>query len=164
MNSINAINQAGVKIDGSGLNGSDLFIGTGAKDIEISADWANSVYELATSFDGQVGDGRNVMAMLEYRESEINFGDFNSTIQDANINYSLMLGSAISKSDVQYESANMAKDAIYFQKQSVSSVSIDEEMINMVQYEQAYKAVSRVITAMDEMLDTIINRTGLAGR
>ena len=49
-------------------------------------------------------------------------------------------------------------------KESISGVSTDEEMINMVKYQHAYTAASRVITVIDEMLDTLINRTGAAGR
>jgi flagellar hook-associated protein FlgK len=50
------------------------------------------------------------------------------------------------------------------QRQSVSGVSLDEEMTNMIQFQHAYAAASRVITAMDEQLNTLINSTGLVGR
>ncbi|HLO02406.1 MAG TPA: flagellar basal body rod C-terminal domain-containing protein, partial [Symbiobacteriaceae bacterium] len=43
-------------------------------------------------------------------------------------------------------------------------VSIDEEMTKMIQYQQSYNAAARVMTAVDEMLDTLINRVGLVGR
>jgi flagellar hook-associated protein 1 FlgK len=46
------------------------------------------------------------------------------------------------------------------QRQSISSVSLDEEGINIVKYQQAYDASARVITAIDEMLDTLITSTG----
>ena len=49
-------------------------------------------------------------------------------------------------------------------KQSVSGVSIDEEVTMMIQFQHAYAASSRMITAIDEALDVLINRTGLAGR
>lgn len=49
-------------------------------------------------------------------------------------------------------------------RQSVSGVSLDEEMTNMIRFQQAYTAAARVITAVDEMLETLINRTGLVGR
>ncbi|GIN85245.1 flagellar hook-associated protein 1 [Heyndrickxia sporothermodurans] len=49
-------------------------------------------------------------------------------------------------------------------RQSVSSVSLDEEMINLIKYQQAYNASARNITIVDEMLDKIINGMGLGGR
>ncbi|MED4905511.1 flagellar hook-associated protein FlgK [Parageobacillus thermoglucosidasius] len=49
-------------------------------------------------------------------------------------------------------------------RQSVSSVSLDEEMTNMIKFQHAYNAAARIITAIDEMLDKIINNMGIAGR
>ncbi|MGE8206896.1 flagellar hook-associated protein FlgK [Heyndrickxia sp. NPDC080065] len=49
-------------------------------------------------------------------------------------------------------------------RQSVSSVSLDEEMINLIKFQQAYNASARNITIVDEMLDKIINGMGLGGR
>lgn len=43
-------------------------------------------------------------------------------------------------------------------------VSIDEEMVNLITYQRAYEAAARVMTAVDESLDTLINRTGVVGR
>ena len=45
-----------------------------------------------------------------------------------------------------------------------AGVNLDEEMTNMLTYQRAYEAASRVLTTVDEMLDTLINRTGLVGR
>lgn len=47
---------------------------------------------------------------------------------------------------------------------SNSSVDLDEENMNMLTYQRAYQGAARVMTAVDEILDTLINRTGLVGR
>ena len=47
---------------------------------------------------------------------------------------------------------------------SGASVDIDEESVNMLAYQRAYEGAARVLTAIDEMLDTLINRTGVVGR
>ncbi|MEN6349755.1 MAG: flagellar basal body rod C-terminal domain-containing protein, partial [Syntrophomonas sp.] len=47
--------------------------------------------------------------------------------------------------------------------ESVSGVSLDEEMSNMIMYQHAYNAAARFITAIDEGLETIISKMGLAG-
>ncbi|RPJ96816.1 flagellar hook-associated protein FlgK [Rummeliibacillus sp. TYF005] len=46
---------------------------------------------------------------------------------------------------------------------SVSSVSLDEEMTNMITFQQAYNASARMITVVDETLDKIINGMGRVG-
>ena len=45
-------------------------------------------------------------------------------------------------------------------RQSMSAVSLDEEMTDMVKYQQAYNASARMMTVMDEMLDKMINGYG----
>lgn len=45
-----------------------------------------------------------------------------------------------------------------------ASVDMDEENINLLMYQQAYQASARVLSAVDEALDTLINRTGVVGR
>jgi flagellar hook-associated protein FlgK len=49
-------------------------------------------------------------------------------------------------------------------RESVAGVNIDEEMTNMLQFQHAYAAAGRLVTAIDETLDVLINRTGLVGR
>ena len=49
-------------------------------------------------------------------------------------------------------------------RQSVSGVNIDEEMSNMIRFQKGYNAAARVLTSMDEMLDKLINGTGVVGR
>jgi flagellar hook-associated protein 1 len=48
-------------------------------------------------------------------------------------------------------------------RESVAGVNIDEEMTNMLSFQHAYSAASRMITAIDQTLDQLINRTGLVG-
>ena len=48
-------------------------------------------------------------------------------------------------------------------RQSVSGVSIDEEMTQMMAFQHGYQAAARMITAMDEVLDKLINSTGRVG-
>ncbi|QDB78155.1 flagellar hook-associated protein FlgK [Georgenia wutianyii] len=47
---------------------------------------------------------------------------------------------------------------------SHTAVDLDEESVNLVMYQRAYEAAARVLTTVDEMLDTLINRTGVVGR
>ncbi|WP_347059484.1 flagellar hook-associated protein FlgK [Blastococcus sp. HT6-30] len=48
-------------------------------------------------------------------------------------------------------------------RESVAGVNLDEEMTNMLSFQHAYAAAGRLVTAIDEMLDVLINRTGRVG-
>jgi flagellar hook-associated protein 1 FlgK len=49
-------------------------------------------------------------------------------------------------------------------RESVSGVSLDEEMTNLMSYQHGYSAAARMVTTIDEMIDVLINKTGLVGR
>jgi flagellar hook-associated protein 1 FlgK len=46
-------------------------------------------------------------------------------------------------------------------REQISGVNLDEEMVTMLAAQRAYEAASRVMTTVDSVLDTLINRTGL---
>ncbi len=48
--------------------------------------------------------------------------------------------------------------------QSISGVNLDEEMTNLIKFQRAYEASARFITAVDEMINTVVNRMGVVGR
>ena len=49
-------------------------------------------------------------------------------------------------------------------RESISGVSLDEEMADMIKFQHAYAAAARIMTAMDQALDTIIYRLGVVGQ
>lgn len=49
-------------------------------------------------------------------------------------------------------------------REQLAGVSLDEESVNMVMAQRSYEAAARVMTAVDSILDTLINRTGIVGR
>jgi len=50
------------------------------------------------------------------------------------------------------------------QRQSISGVSLDEEMSNMIKFQHAYNAAARAMTTFDQVLDKVINSMGIVGR
>jgi flagellar hook-associated protein 1 FlgK len=71
-------------------------------------------------------------------------------------------------SDVKAAESNQANSqavvtAIAGQRESVSGVSLDEEMTSLITFQRGYEASARALTSMDEMLDTLINHTGAVG-
>ena len=59
-------------------------------------------------------------------------------------------------STVARDIANMRSD--------VSNVQLDEEGINILQFQKSYNAAARLMTALDEAVGTIINNMGVVGR
>ena len=71
----------------------------------------------------------------------------------------------LSRSAQQHEQlANAANVSAAGQRDAGASVSLDEENISLLSNQHAYQAAARVMTAVDEALDVLINRTGLVGR
>jgi len=60
--------------------------------------------------------------------------------------------------------AEAARTTAVQQQLAQASVDTDEETVNMLAFQRAYEGAARVLTAIDEMLDTLINRTGVVGR
>jgi flagellar hook-associated protein 1 FlgK len=55
-------------------------------------------------------------------------------------------------------------DLLQRRRESLSGVSLDEESVNLLRYQRAYEASARVLSAYDELLDKLINNTGIVGR
>jgi flagellar hook-associated protein 1 FlgK len=50
------------------------------------------------------------------------------------------------------------------QRKSLSAVSLDEETTNLIIFQQSYNAAARIISVLDDMLNTMINNMGITGR
>jgi flagellar hook-associated protein 1 FlgK len=49
-------------------------------------------------------------------------------------------------------------------RDGISGVQLDEEGMDLMHYNQSYTAAARLMTTLDEALDTLINKTGVVGR
>jgi flagellar hook-associated protein 1 FlgK len=75
-----------------------------------------------------------------------------------------VLGADVNRAQGLEQSSGLLVDHLDGLRQSVSGVNIDEEVTNLNASQHAYNAAARVITTIDDMLDTLINRTGIVGR
>ena len=66
--------------------------------------------------------------------------------------------------DVNYESMQAILTQINNWRDSTSGVDWNEELTNMIKYQKGFASCSRCLTAMDEMLDRLVNSTGTVGR
>jgi flagellar hook-associated protein 1 FlgK len=106
---------------------------------------------------GPAGSGDNTTALAISRlRGEPSIGDtYRATVAE--------VGTAVRQASSQEANARALADAVDGQRQSVSGVSLDEEMTNLIRFQRGYQASSRAMSTMDEMLDVLINRTGRVG-
>ena len=74
------------------------------------------------------------------------------------------IGSQSKAAATQASVSASAASAATTAQNSQSGVDLDEETANLVVFQHAYQGAARAMTAIDEMLDTLINKTGLVGR
>jgi flagellar hook-associated protein 1 len=74
------------------------------------------------------------------------------------------IGTASSQAIEMSKNQQLVVDQLNQRVEQTSGVSLDEEATDMIRFQHAYQAAARVITTMDEMLNTLINNTGLVGR
>jgi flagellar hook-associated protein 1 FlgK len=67
------------------------------------------------------------------------------------------LGQSIASVNSQIASQELVSQMLERQRDSVSGVSLDEEMTNLMRYQKAFEASARVITTVDEMLETVLS-------
>ena len=73
------------------------------------------------------------------------------------------IGSDSQQAQANLSNANSLVESLTNQRTSVSGVSLDEEMTNLLQFQRGYQACARVMSAMDSMIDTLVNHTGTVG-
>ncbi|GBE24887.1 flagellar hook-associated protein FlgK [bacterium BMS3Bbin02] len=74
------------------------------------------------------------------------------------------IGASTSASISGAESQLALTSAADIARSNAHGVNIDEEMVNLIIYQRSYESAARVMTAIDQNLDTLINRTGIVGR
>lgn len=70
------------------------------------------------------------------------------------------LGQALTTANSHVSSQGSISTLVRSQRDGVSGVSLDEEMADLIKYQRAFQANSRVIQVIDELLDTVVNRLG----
>lgn len=150
--------------------------GITAGNIKISDDWAKATGSYITNTikpklldnDGNPVDTSgavdNILRMISKFSSKEAFGPdaanplFKGSFQE-------FFTYTISKLDLQtkdvetsYETYSTNRYQIEYARSSMSSVDMNEEGVNLLQYSKSYNAAARLMTTLDEMLETLINR------
>lgn len=105
-------------------------------------------------------DGTNALLIAAaLREKPVMF-DYSKTTDDFYNSLISKIGTEAREARQEYTTQSELMTELENMRQSVMGVNLDEEMANMVQFQQSYNAAARMISTMNEMLDTIINRLG----
>ncbi|MBX3738108.1 MAG: flagellar hook-associated protein FlgK [Candidatus Didemnitutus sp.] len=145
----------------SATPGADFFAaGTTAGTISVQAG-----VTAATLRAGNGSAGDNSIALAVAAIASQNFSTAGGDAVDGTLsqyfsqsvsNLGQALASANSRVDDQTNISNLVKS----QRDAVSGVSLDEEMADLVRFQRAFQASSRVFSVVDDLLDTVVNRLG----
>ncbi len=159
---------------------SDEFIGTASTVDQLGNQYqslkaknfcvsANLIYEergeynvSASGIAGQSEDGSNITTMINMRHDVHLFEE--GTPEDYMKSLISTLGIDAQQSTQFTETQENLIKQIENRRFSVSGVSLDEEMTNMIKFQHAYNAAAKMISTFDEIYDTLVNRVGVSGR
>ncbi|WP_164668081.1 flagellar hook-associated protein FlgK [Virgibacillus doumboii] len=114
---------------------------------------------------GDSGDGGNASKLADvFDDEEVSIGGPDTTIKSFYQSIIGDMGVAAEEANRMVENSGILRQQVNNQRMSVSSVSLDEEMSNMIKFQHAYNAAARSMTAVDEMLNRVINNMGIVGR
>lgn len=172
-----------VHSSGSGLNnttglepGLDFFVPKdpakpfSACNIAVNQAIINDLNRIAASkaFPVIEGDNSNALAIAQLKNkltmNPTSLNDYRATFDDYYSSIVADLGIDAREAERMSDNQNLLIEQLLNRRESVSGVSLDEEMANMIKYQHSYTAAARIINTMDEMLDLIVNRLGLVGR
>lgn len=157
---VNQEHRKGFGLDGN--NGRDFFLWQGTLatwdlDPQVAA---NPDY-IGASSSGAPGDGSQALAIADLRYRPLPSGD---TLDDAYRSLVVTVGIQAEEAGRRMETAEALLEQARQRLQEVSGVSLDEEMARMVELQHAYAAAARMVSTVDEMIETLVHRTGVVGR
>ncbi len=152
---VNDVYSAGYDLKGN--TGAVFFTGTDASTIGVNSALQNDPSALqAAGAANAPGDNSVALALAQLGQQPISALDnqtFSATFaQDAG-----NFGFALSNANNQAADHTAVDTMLRNQRGSVSGVSIEEEMSNLLTYQEAYQASAKIITSVDQMLQTVIN-------
>jgi len=156
MEKVNALHTSGYDLYGD--SGASFFTGTSAADMAVSSDILSDPGKIAaaSSADGATDDGSNASAIAELQNS-LALGSGTKTLSEYYNALVSNVGQMVKSTDASYQSQSDTVTFCQNQRDSVSAVSMDEELTKLTLYQNAYSAAAKVMNVLDEMLKTLIN-------
>lgn len=153
---VNALHQSGYGLDGG--TGRDFFdpAGTTAGSLQLSADIATDATAIAASDSaGNLGDSTTALAIADLRTTKL-FNGGTDTPENFIIGVVSDLGSQVEQASARAVSQSAVADHLDSLQRGATGVSIDEELTNLIRYQQSYGATARVLNTAQSMFDTLL--------
>src|SRR5690606_25921408 len=120
---------------------------------------------IAASRTGDAGDNTIALEIANLRNKAMIMDKMGLVSLDDYYQYIILtVGNRASEATNIAESQGRLVEAADAQRTAIAGVSMDEEMTHMLKFKFAYDAASRVLNIIDSMIETVVNRLGLAGR
>jgi len=150
----------GVEDNGTNFAGSlglkRFFDGTDASNIALNRDLNSKPYEI-NSFKNPVdGDNGVANSMSKLATDNWKFGGTEETILGAYTNLAVDIATKTETINLRKETIDVQFNSIEAQLQTISKVAIDDELVNLMKYQTAYSASGKVISTLDQMIDTLL--------
>jgi flagellar hook-associated protein 1 FlgK len=127
-----------------------------AKNTTVNSVIVNDVNKIAASEDSVGDDNLNALAIAALRDG--NYMNNHTSTFDSYYNGVVgEVGVEVNSSSRTLLYKQTMIDQLTTRKESISGVNLDEEMANLIRYQQAYTAAARMIGAVDEMLTELLN-------
>ncbi len=150
---VNALHTTGITSDGQPAD--NFFTpGTDASNMSVNSSLISNASGVAASTTGNSGANELALAISGVRSEKL-IG--NQTIDGAYSDLVGRIGAQSREADSRYQTHGMSLQQLQTQKDSIAGVSVDEEMANMVQFQQSYNAAARIFNVIDEMITTVIS-------
>ncbi len=153
---VNTLHGSGTTLDATTTTGVDFFTGIDASDIEINIDIANdsNLIAAALSTESVPGGNGNAIAIAELQNTETMSG-FTATFDDFYTALVGDVGSDVSMAGINSDHQDSVNLQLSTYREEISGVNLDEEMVDLIQYQAAYNAAAKLVSAVDEMLETL---------
>ncbi len=141
------------------LTGNDIFTDIdSAKSVKVNPVIDNDNELILPGITSDKGDGQRALDISKLNKKLLGDG---STITGKYNDIVTRVGISKQQSDNIVANQEVLLNQLVLKRESTSGVSIDEEVTNVLKYQKAYEANARVISVLNDMLDVLINRTGV---
>jgi flagellar hook-associated protein 1 FlgK len=137
-----------------GIN--NFYSGSDARDIAVNANIKDRPALLAAAKNGEPADNQTARAIADLEQQSIKALD-GSTLKDT---YEAMvngIATSAASAKTNADATSVVKETLETQREALSGVSLDEEAVNLMREQRAFQGAARLITAVNEMMETVLN-------